>query len=123
MEIIDELEPERRRSLRRRVGYVGWGAQNLDTAIAIRSAVVLRDRVVVQAGAGIVADSVPAASSRSRASLFVRLVAATTPTSSCPAPTPTAASTVVYDGIVYFSRWWSGQPAPEHCRRGNWPAH
>jgi len=50
MEIIDELEPE---------GYVSWGAVNMDTAIAIRSAVVLPDRVVVQAGAGIVADSDP----------------------------------------------------------------
>jgi len=42
------------------VGYVGWGAANLDTAIAIRAALVLKDRVVVQAGAGIVADSDPA---------------------------------------------------------------
>ncbi len=60
MEIIDELEPERRGPYAGAVGYVGWGAVNLDTAIAIRSAVVLKDRVVVQAGAGIVADSDPA---------------------------------------------------------------
>jgi anthranilate synthase component 1 len=60
MEIIDELEPERRGPYAGAVGYVGWGAVNLDTAIAIRAAVVLRDRVVVQAGAGIVADSDPA---------------------------------------------------------------
>jgi len=60
MEIIDELEPERRGPYAGAVGYVGWGAANLDTAIAIRSAVVLPDRVVVQAGAGIVADSDPA---------------------------------------------------------------
>jgi anthranilate synthase component I len=60
MEIIDELEPERRGPYAGAVGYVGWGATNLDTAIAIRSALVLRDRVVVQAGAGIVADSDPA---------------------------------------------------------------
>src|SRR5437899_1176733 len=60
MEIIDELEPERRGPYAGAVGYVGWGAMNLDTAIAIRSAVVLPDRVVVQAGAGIVADSDPA---------------------------------------------------------------
>ncbi len=60
MEIIDELEPERRGPYAGAVGYVGWGAASLDTAIAIRSALVLRDRVLVQAGAGIVADSDPA---------------------------------------------------------------
>jgi anthranilate synthase component I len=60
MQIIDELEPERRGPYAGAVGYVGWGAASLDTAIAIRSAVVLKDRVVVQAGAGIVADSDPA---------------------------------------------------------------
>jgi anthranilate synthase component 1 len=60
MEIIDELEPERRGPYAGAVGYVGWGATSLDTCIAIRSALVLKDRVVVQAGAGIVADSEPA---------------------------------------------------------------
>src|SRR3989440_2922436 len=60
MEIIDELEPERRGPYAGAVGYVGWGAASMDTAIAIRSALVLKDQVVVQAGAGIVADSDPA---------------------------------------------------------------
>jgi len=60
MEIIDELEPERRGPYAGAVGYVGWGATSMDTCIAIRSALVLKDRVVVQAGAGIVADSEPA---------------------------------------------------------------
>ena len=60
MEIIDELEPERRGPYAGAVGYVGWGAASLDTAIAIRAGLVLKDRVVVQAGAGIVADSDPA---------------------------------------------------------------
>src|SRR2546422_11573572 len=55
-----ELEPERRGPYAGAVGYVGWGAMNLDTAIAIRSAVVLPDRVVVQAGARVVAASDPA---------------------------------------------------------------
>jgi anthranilate synthase component I len=59
MEIIDELEPERRGPYAGAVGYVGWGAASLDTAIAIRAGLVLKDRVVVQAGAGIVADSDP----------------------------------------------------------------
>jgi len=60
MEIIDELEPERRGPYAGAVGYVGWGAASMDTAITIRSALVLKDQVVVQAGAGIVADSEPA---------------------------------------------------------------
>ncbi|MGH7570166.1 MAG: anthranilate synthase component I family protein [Gemmatimonadales bacterium] len=60
MELIDALEPERRGPYAGAVGYAGWGAASLDTAIAIRSALVLNDRVVVQAGAGIVADSDPA---------------------------------------------------------------
>jgi anthranilate synthase component 1 len=60
MEIIDELEPERRGPYAGAVGYVGWGASSLDTCIAIRAALVLKDKVVVQAGAGIVADSEPA---------------------------------------------------------------
>ncbi len=60
MQLLDTLEPERRGPYAGAVGYVGWGAQTLDTAIAIRSALVLHDRVVLQAGAGVVADSVPA---------------------------------------------------------------
>lgn len=59
MEILDELEPTRRGPYAGAVGYVGWGARTLDMAIAIRTCAVLPDRVVVQAGAGIVADSVP----------------------------------------------------------------
>src|SRR5881394_459399 len=60
MEIIDELEPERRGPYAGAVGYVGWGATTMDTCIAIRAALTLKDSVVVQAGAGIVADSEPA---------------------------------------------------------------
>jgi anthranilate synthase component 1 len=60
MEIIDELEPERRGPYAGAVGYVGWGASTMDTCIAIRAALVLKDRVMIQAGAGIVADSDPA---------------------------------------------------------------
>jgi anthranilate synthase component 1 len=61
MEIIDELEPVRRGPYAGAVGYVGWGARTLDTAIAIRTCVIKGDRAWVQAGAGIVADSDPAA--------------------------------------------------------------
>jgi anthranilate/para-aminobenzoate synthase component I len=59
MELLDGLEPVRRGPYAGAVGYLSWGAQALDTAIAIRTCVVLEDRVLVQAGAGIVADSDP----------------------------------------------------------------
>ncbi|CAN5613748.1 anthranilate synthase component I [soil metagenome] len=59
MEIIDELEPVRRGIYAGAVGYFGYGGQNMDTAIAIRTLVYARGRAYVQAGAGIVADSVP----------------------------------------------------------------
>jgi anthranilate synthase component 1 len=58
MEIIDELEPTRRGVYSGAVGYLSWSG-NMDTAIAIRTAVVQKGRLYVQAGAGIVADSVP----------------------------------------------------------------
>jgi anthranilate synthase component 1 len=61
MQIIDELEPVRRGPYAGAVGYVGWGARTLDTAIAIRTCVIRGGRAWVQAGAGIVADSDPAA--------------------------------------------------------------
>ena len=59
MEIIDELEPTRRGPYAGAVGYVGFGARTLDTAIAIRTVVFSGDTASVQAGAGLVTDSVP----------------------------------------------------------------
>lgn len=59
MEIIDELEPLKRGIYAGAVGYIGWHG-NMDTAIAIRTAVIKDGRLHIQAGAGIVADSVPA---------------------------------------------------------------
>jgi anthranilate synthase component 1 len=59
MQLLDELEPTRRGPYGGAVGYVGWGAATLDTAIAIRTAVLRGGRAYVQAGAGIVADSDP----------------------------------------------------------------
>ncbi|HVI51839.1 MAG TPA: anthranilate synthase component I [Candidatus Sulfotelmatobacter sp.] len=58
MEIIDELEPERRSFY---AGCIGYFAANgsLDTCIALRTALVKDGVITVQAGAGIVADSVP----------------------------------------------------------------
>ncbi|MBI2315480.1 MAG: chorismate-binding protein, partial [Betaproteobacteria bacterium] len=58
MEIIDELEPERRGIYAGAVGYLGFSG-DMDLAIAIRTAVVKDGLLEVQAGAGIVADSVP----------------------------------------------------------------
>jgi anthranilate synthase component 1 len=58
MEIIDELEPVKRGVYSGAVGYVAWSG-NLDTAIAIRTAVIKDGQLYIQAGAGIVYDSVP----------------------------------------------------------------
>ena len=58
MEIIDELEPVKRGVYGGAVGYWAWNG-NMDTAIAIRTAVIKDGELHVQAGAGIVADSVP----------------------------------------------------------------
>lgn len=58
MEIIAELEPVKRGVYSGAVGYVGWSG-NLDTAIAIRTAVIKDGTLHIQAGAGVVHDSVP----------------------------------------------------------------
>jgi len=58
MEIIAELEPVKRGVYSGAVGYIGWSG-NLDTAIAIRTAVIKDGILHIQAGAGIVHDSVP----------------------------------------------------------------
>jgi anthranilate synthase component I len=58
MEIIDEVEPHRRGPYAGAVGYIDF-AGNMDTCIALRTIVVKDNVAYVQAGAGIVADSVP----------------------------------------------------------------
>jgi len=58
MEIIDELEPSKRGIYAGAVGYLGFNG-DMDVAIAIRTGVVKDNMLYVQAGAGIVADSVP----------------------------------------------------------------
>ncbi len=58
MEIIDELESVKRGVYGGAIGYMSWNG-NMDTAIAIRTAVIKDDRLHIQAGAGIVADSQP----------------------------------------------------------------
>jgi anthranilate synthase component 1 len=58
MEIIDELEPVKRGVYAGAIGYLSWSG-NMDTAIAIRTAVIKDKQLHIQAGAGIVYDSVP----------------------------------------------------------------
>ncbi|HVH39832.1 MAG TPA: chorismate-binding protein [Gemmatimonadaceae bacterium] len=60
MEIIDELEPERRGPYAGALGYIAWGDRRMDLAITIRTCMLTGDTASVQAGAGIVADSDPA---------------------------------------------------------------
>ncbi|MCA9131719.1 MAG: anthranilate synthase component I [Planctomycetales bacterium] len=60
MEIIDEIEPHRRGPYAGAVGYIDYSG-NMDTCIALRTIVFSGGRIYIQAGAGIVADSVPAA--------------------------------------------------------------
>ena len=74
--LIDELEPARRGLYGGTVGYFDF-AGNMDMAIAIRTALVREGRASVQAGAGIVADSVPEtefAESHDKAAAAVRAV-------------------------------------------------
>jgi anthranilate synthase component I len=61
MEIIDELEPVRRGVYAGAVGYFAYGGRTMDTAIAIRTLVAADGVAHVQAGAGVVADSVASA--------------------------------------------------------------
>ena len=58
MQIIDELEPQRRGPYGGAVGYIDFSG-NMDTCITIRTIVMVGDKAYVQAGGGIVADSVP----------------------------------------------------------------
>jgi anthranilate synthase component 1 len=60
MEIIDELEPVRRGPYAGAVGHFNYGGTSMDTAITIRTVMVVDGKAYVQAGAGIVADSDPA---------------------------------------------------------------
>ncbi len=58
MEIIDELESLRRGIYAGILGYISYDG-NMDTCITIRTAVMQADKVYIQAGGGIVADSNP----------------------------------------------------------------
>jgi anthranilate synthase component 1 len=59
MQIIDELEPVSRGPYAGAIGYIGAGGKRMDLAITIRTCVIADGTASVQAGAGIVADSVP----------------------------------------------------------------
>ena len=58
MEIIDELEPERRGPYAGAIGYIAAGDRRMDLAITIRTCVLAQGTASVQAGAGIVVDSI-----------------------------------------------------------------
>ena len=60
MQIIDEIEPHRRGPYAGAVGYIDYSG-NMDTCIALRTIVFSGDKIYIQCGAGIVADSRPAA--------------------------------------------------------------
>jgi anthranilate synthase component 1 len=78
MEIIEELEPTRRGLYGGVVGYFGFGG-DMDTAIAIRTALIRGQVAYVQAGAGIVADSDPSAEeteTRNKAAAVLAAIAA-----------------------------------------------
>ena len=74
MEIIDELEPHRRGPYGGAVGYIDFSG-NMDTCIALRTMVLKGQTVYLQAGAGIVADSVPANEREETLNKAARLVA------------------------------------------------
>jgi anthranilate synthase component I len=74
MEIIDELEPHRRGIYGGCIGYISADGQ-LDTCIALRTAVVKDGMLYIQAGGGVVADSVPETEyeeSRNKARALIR---------------------------------------------------
>lgn len=58
MEIIDELEPIKRSVYSGAVGYISW-SDNMDVAIAIRTAIIKDEKISIQAGGGVVYDSTP----------------------------------------------------------------
>ena len=84
MEIIENLEPCRRGIYGGAIGYVDFSG-NLDTCIAIRTAVIKDGKAIVQAGAGIVADSIPASENEeclNKAAAVLGAIAATNTISS-----------------------------------------
>jgi anthranilate synthase component 1 len=93
MEIIDTLEPVKRGPYAGVVGYFDFSG-NLDTAIAIRTMVVHGDHASVQAGAGIVADSDPAAEDQECRNKAAALLAAV------PAARRMAGRAALVDGAV-----------------------
>ena len=58
VEIINELEPSSRGIYGGAIGHISWDG-DIDTAIAIRTAVIKNNKIHVGAGAGVVADSIP----------------------------------------------------------------
>ncbi len=79
MEIIDEIEPHRRGPYAGAVGYLDY-CGNMDTCIALRTMVFCKNRIYIQAGAGIVADSDPTSEYQetlNKAGAMIRAIQAT----------------------------------------------
>ncbi|MCC7334123.1 MAG: anthranilate synthase component I [Pirellulaceae bacterium] len=79
MEIIDEIEPHRRGPYAGAVGYIDYSG-NMDTCIALRTIVFSDDKIYIQSGAGIVADSQPTAEYQetlNKAGAMLKAIAAT----------------------------------------------
>ena len=77
MEIIDELEPDRRGVYGGAIGYLSWTG-NMDLAIAIRTAVIQNKKLSVRAGGGVVFDSDPEAEyqeSMNKAQAIIKAIA------------------------------------------------
>ncbi|HEY0528184.1 MAG TPA: anthranilate synthase component I [Gemmatimonadaceae bacterium] len=84
MEIIDELEPVARGPYAGAIGYIAAGGKRMDLAITIRTCVIANGIASVQAGAGIVADSVPEREweeTRSKAQALLSAIASVRPLS------------------------------------------
>ena len=82
MEIIDELEPVSRGPYAGAIGYIAAGGKRMDLAITIRTCVIANGIASVQAGAGIVADSVPEREweeTRSKAQALLSAIASVRP--------------------------------------------
>jgi anthranilate synthase component 1 len=88
MEIIDELETSQRGIYAGAVGYLSFTG-NLDACIAIRTIVIKGGKAYVQAGAGIVADSVPEREYRETIQKAQALLRAVEIARTCPAPSTT----------------------------------
>ena len=119
MEIIDELEPHRRGPYGGAVGYVDFSG-NMDTCIALRTMVLLGQTAYVQAGAGLVADSVPASEYEETVNKAMSLLRRSRwPKRSCK-ERPAARNALAVPGLPLLSprAWWHPCAEPGRASAG-----